>query len=261
MNRGASYFVETNTGFPLYEGGMIGHFDAGFAKPRLWVNEGALRADFLEKRRKRIEGLIEIPSDLKNDYEEYRIGIRKIARNTDSRTLISTIIPKNSICGNSLAVSFPFLHSHTRYTELAIPHHGLCVLVAILNSFIVDWFLRGMMTSNLNTFYLLQMPVPMPDQKRATTRALLHRAARLICTTPEFDDLAKAVGLKSHRDGATDPLERARLRAELDGLVAHLYGLSEEEFAHILSTFPLVAESVKVDARNAYRRVTNQLVQ
>lgn len=74
------------------------------------------------------------------------------------------------------------------------------------------------------------------------------------------DDLAKAVGLKSHKAGATDPAERARLRAELDGLVAHLYGLSEEEYTHILGTFPLVADAVKVDAHNAYRRVAKGLV-
>jgi hypothetical protein len=30
------------------------------------------------------------------------------------------------------------------------------------------------------------------------------------------------------------------LRDELDALVAHLYGLSRADFAHILDTFPLV---------------------
>jgi hypothetical protein len=59
----------------------------------------------------------------------------------------------------------------------------------------------------------------------------------------------------------TDPTERARLRAELDGLAAHLYGLSEAEFAHILGTFPLVAEPVKVAAHNACRDVERGLIQ
>lgn len=52
----------------------------------------------------------------------------------------------------------------------------------------------------------------------------------------------------------------ARLRAELDGLVAHLYGLSENEFVHILATFPLVPEPVKQAARNAYRDVERGLI-
>jgi hypothetical protein len=39
---------------------------------------------------------------------------------------------------------------------------------------------------------------------------------------------------------ATDPAERQRLRDEIDALVAHLYGLTRDEFDHILGTFPLV---------------------
>ncbi len=52
----------------------------------------------------------------------------------------------------------------------------------------------------------------------------------------------------------------AKLRAELDGLIAHLCGLTEAEFAHILTTFPLVKEPVKVAALNAYRDVESGLV-
>ena len=68
------------------------------------------------------------------------------------------------------------------------------------------------------------------------------------------------MGLKGYQDGASDSTERAKLRAELDGLVAHLYGLSEEEFTHILTTFPLVAEPVKVAALNAWRDVQRGLI-
>ena len=39
-----------------------------------------------------------------------------------------------------------------------------------------------------------------------------------------------------------------------------MYGLSEEEFKHILGTFPLVVDAVKVDAHNAYRRVAKGLI-
>ena len=91
-------------------------------------------------------------------------------------------------------------------------------------------------------------------------KPIVERAARLVCVTPEFDALAKAVGLVSHKSGAADPSERAQLRAELDGLIAHLYCLTEVEFAHILTTFPLVSEPIKVAAQNAYRDVERGLV-
>jgi hypothetical protein len=34
--------------------------------------------------------------------------------------------------------------------------------------------------------------------------------------------------------------ERQRLRDEIDAIVAHLYGLTRDEYDHILGTFPLV---------------------
>jgi len=88
----------------------------------------------------------------------------------------------------------------------------------------------------------------------------VERAARLICTEPVFDDLAKEVDIKSRSESVTDRTGRAQLRAELDGLIAHLYGLTESEFAHVLSTFPLVPDPVKVAAQNAYRDVERGLV-
>ena len=68
------------------------------------------------------------------------------------------------------------------------------------------------------------------------------RAARLTCTTPEFGDLCQEVMGQPWEPskGASDPVERQRLRDELDALVAHLYGLNRDDFEHILGTFPLV---------------------
>ena len=110
-------------------------------------------------------------------------------------------------------------------------------------------------------FYLYELPIPYVTEADPCFAPIAKRAARLICTTSEYDDLAKDVSLGSHKKGATDNVERARLRAELDGLIAHLYGLTEDEFAHILGTFPLVPEPVKQAARNAYRDVERGLIQ
>jgi Putative DNA-binding domain len=82
---------------------------------------------------------------------------------------------------------------------------------------------------------------------------IVERAAKLICTTPDFDDLAHQVGLDSHKNGITDEPQRAQFRAQLDGMIAHLYHLTEPEFAHILSTFPIVPAATKQAALEAYR--------
>lgn len=52
-----------------------------------------------------------------------------------------------------------------------------------------------------------------------------------------------------------DAAMRGRLQAEIDGAVAHLYGLSEEEFQMVLSQYPLVPDPAKLAAHNAYRDI------
>lgn len=260
MTRSAKFFKTAPTLFPVFEGGMIWHFDSNYSEPRYWVDENEIRDEFLEKRRKRV-GIGFVPANMRNDYEVCRLAIRKIASNTNERTLISSIIPANGFAGNSLTVNFPFRNDQSKYNELAISNPELVVLMAILNSFVADYTLRSRMTTNLNLFYLYQLPIPHIDGNSPMFQKILRRGAQLICTSTEFDDLAEEVGLSSHKQGVIDSAERARLRSELDGLVAHLYGLSEGEFAHVLTTFPLVPEPVKIAALNAYRDVERGLIQ
>jgi hypothetical protein len=136
-------------------------------------------------------------------------------------------------------------------------------LYGVWNSYVLDYMIRMRITTTLNFFYLYQLPVPRLTEKDAAFRPIVERAGRLICTTPEFDDLAKEIfggRATATTVGATDPAARAKLRAEGDALVAHLYGLTEEEFAYILTTFPLVPDAVKIAAHNASRNVEKGLV-
>lgn len=186
----------------------------------------------------------------------YRLGFRKIARNTDERTMIATVLNPSFV-----SESFQTLKVTDEHGNLIASYADQLYLCAIFDSFVFDALIRLKVTANMNFFFVYGTQVPDIAATDVRYMPIVNRAARLICTTPEFDNLAKTVGLKSHSDGATDPAERARLRAELDGLVAHLYGLSEAEFAHILGTFPLVPQPVKVAAHNAYRDVERGLIQ
>ena len=121
------------------------------------------------------------------------------------------------------------------------------------------------MNAHLSVIY--NLPVPRLTEKDPAFAPIVARAAKLICTTPEFDELAREVSGMGSRPviptdpgkmpvplcGVTEPAARAQLRAELDGLIAHLYGLTEDEFAYILTTFPLVAQPVKDAALGAFR--------
>mgnify|MGYP003333338852 CR=1 FL=1 len=240
-----SHLFKTEPGkgrLPLYEGKMIHQFNHKFAEPRYWVEE--------EEGRKAVLGKNGVDKGQVLDYQCYRAGFRKTARNTDMRTLIATIIPPNfhaenfqSILLCSSAISHP-------------PNYQECLyLVAIWNSFSVDYSIRNRVSSALNFFYMYQTCVPRLTEKDEYFNEIVERAAKLICTTAEYDELAREVGLGSHKNGITEERERGKIRAELDGIIAHLYGLTEAEFSHILSTFPIVAEEVKTAALNAYREM------
>ena len=229
---------------PLYEGKMIHQFTHLYAEPRYWVDE--------QEGRKALLGRNESDNGQKLDYQNYRLGFRSIARNTDARTLIIGAIPKNIFCGNSILVISGMTH---------VSSYEIVFAQAIFNSFILDFYARQMVTANINMFYIYQLPVPRLRKNDRNFNDIVQRAAKLICTTPQFDELAQEVGLGSHQQGVTDETERAKLRAELDGMVAHLYGLTEDEFSYILTTFPIVNVTVKEAALEAYRNFVPMFVE
>jgi hypothetical protein len=220
---------------PLFTGKMFHQFSLTKEHSGYWINEKDGRAALLGKK-----------DDVgqKLDYQGYRWLHRRIARNTDSRTMITTITPKKI---------FTEVNSTTiKVLETGITNLQMLFLCAISNSFVFDWFIRQKITTTLNMFYIYQLPVPRLTEADSAFAPIVTRAAKLICTTPEFDELAKAVGLGSYKNGVTHPDKRAQLRAELDGMIAHLYGLTYDEFKHILSAFPLVKDEVKEKALMAY---------
>jgi hypothetical protein len=206
MTNDRQLFKHYSTQFPLYEGKMIHQFEAYFAKPNYWLRE----------------------KDLKN--LQARLGIRAIARTTDERTLIATMLPPKTGASNSLLVAPDLRPQESLY------------LLAVFNSLVLDYILRLKIASNVNMFYLYQLPVPRLTVDNPIFQALMSRAARLTSTTPAFAELWQEVmGEVWHEGvGVTDLLGRQQLRHEIDALVAQLYGLSQSEFEHILNTFPLV---------------------
>ena len=218
---------------------MIEQFTHTLCQARYWIEESQGRAAILGKEQDRGQTL---------DYQTYRAGFRKIASSTNTRTMIATVISPNFQAEN-----FQSVLRCSEGSETPPNNHQCLYLVSVWNSFIVDYALRSRISANINFFYVYQLPVPRLTTGDKYFTDIVQRAAKLICTAPEFDELAQEVGLNSHREGVTDETERAKLRAELDGIIAHLYGLTDAEFAYILTTFPIVPETVKQAALEAYR--------
>jgi hypothetical protein len=248
---------------PLYEGKMIWHYEHGRSEFRYWISEQDGKEQLLSSRIRGIRAMLRqsgVPENVVEDdvllgYTRYRLGIRAVTGATNERALVVSVIPKMVFAGNSILVSVPVrdeLHGKNWIQTENYNSPRLLFACAVLSGYVPDWFIRQKILTNMNMFFIYEIPVPRLVEKDAAFWPIVKRAARLICTTDEFDDLAKEVGLKNHKDGVTDLDERASLRAELDGLIAHIYGLTEEEFAYILTTFPLVEQPAKDAALAAY---------
>lgn len=230
-----SYLFKQRPGngrLPLYEGKMIWQFYHCLAEPRYWVKE--------DEGRKALVNKTDNSKD-KMGYQKYRIAYRSIASNTNERTLISTVIPRG-FCGNSLIVSESLNNRESLF------------LVSVFNSFLLDWFLRSKVTTNINMFFIYQLPIPRLTEKDNIFNQIVSRSVRLICTSSEYGSLASEFGIKCSSDGITDPVKRLKIRAEIDAIIAHLYGLTESEVKHILATFPLVEEAFKAEVLKEYSK-------
>ncbi|MBE7437818.1 MAG: restriction endonuclease subunit M [Spirochaetales bacterium] len=186
------------------------------------------------------------------------LAFRKVGQNTNIRNMIVSALPEKGFTGNSLGLLSVSLDQSEFF------------LLTFLNSFIVDWELRKKIDKNLQNHFVegLHIPrfPPAPSKKpgadeaayRRYERALIEAAARLVGTTAAFDALLQEVfgGKASHKThGVTDLMERQKLKNAIDGMVARIYGLTEEEFQHVLGSFPLVAEDVKAGVLEAFREL------
>ena len=120
------------------------------------------------------------------------------------------------------------------------------LLVSNLNSFSFDYVARQKVQGTHLTWYTVeQLPVIAPaDYDRpigqTTARALVRdHVLHLTYTAHDMAPFARDLGYDSP-PFRWDEERRRHLRARLDALYFHLYGLTREDAAYILDTFPIV---------------------
>ena len=83
-------------------------------------------------------------------------------------------------------------------------------------------------------FVLNPFPIPRPDAQDPLRQRVIELAGRLACLDDRFADWAKEVGVDC---GPLEEDEKQDMIHELDAVVAHLYGLTQEHLTHIFETF------------------------
>ena len=162
------------------------------------------------------------------------LGFKEITAPTNVRTFVAALFPVVGF-GNKV----PILKSETADRDEWL-------LAANLNAMSFDFVTRQKVQGQtLNLFIVEQLPVIAPaDYDRRfgarTARDLVRdHVLRLTYTAHDMASFARDLGY----DGPPfvwSEEERRHLRARLDALYFHLYGLTKEDAAYVLDTFPIV---------------------
>lgn len=233
---------------PLFVGRMIHQYDHRFAS--VTVNEGNLHnAAFgttLSSSQKADPGITptpqywvrpeSIPADKRRSWA---LGFREIARATDARTMIAAIVPSTA-AGNKLPLLLPEPGVESDYAGVA------ALLLGNLNSLAFDFVSRQKIQSTtINLFILEQLPVIAParfEERIGKTKIadfIRDQVLHLSYTAHDLAPFARDLGCDGPPFVWDDADRRARM-VVLDALFMHLYGLSEDDAAWILDSFPIV---------------------
>ncbi|MFA1550734.1 Eco57I restriction-modification methylase domain-containing protein [Actinomadura chokoriensis] len=230
---------------PLYEAKMVHHFDHRFGtyegQTQAQANMGTLpRSSVRQKREPNFAVMprywvdrLELQDEIPGAWDAgWLLGWRDIARSTDERTAIFSILPRVA-AGHTFPIAFIGKEK---------PAH----LYANFTAFALDYVLRQKMAGTHVTYgYLRQLPVVKPESFQAMTPwspgVLLGdwvelRVIELAYSSWEMSSFAEYHGDKG-APFVWDEERRFKMRAELDAAFFHLYGVQADDVTFIMDSF------------------------
>ncbi len=205
----------------LPESTLEQHADANYCVvPRYWVDQAEVDARLCDRWDR-----------------DWLLAFRDICRNTDQRTVIASILPKVGV-GHTSPLLLPS----------CVEPKLLCCLYANLCSLMLDYLARQKIGGTHLTYsYLKQFAILTPEnfaERRiwgdtSLTDWVVARVVELQYTSHEMAPFAHDCGF----DGPPYVWNQDRrfwLLCELDALFFHLYGVTRDDAAYVLDSFPTV---------------------
>jgi hypothetical protein len=144
--------------------------------------------------------------DRRATFDRPRLAFRDVASATNRTTLIAAIIPGGCVTTHTLFCLRSLLDMNSQL-----------VLGALFNSYAANFLVRLRVSTHVSLAMMDALPVPRPIAGSALEHELL-KCARMLTTDPAHGSAA----------------------ADMHAAAARAYGLTREEFAHVLESFPLV---------------------
>ena len=177
---------------------------------------------------------------------EWQVGWKDVTAPTNVRTIVAGIIPRSGV-GNTFPILIP-VTNHSAFIRAAP------LLLANLNTVSLDYIARQKVQGqHLNWYIVEQLPVVPPETydtvrfgPKTAGEIVREAVLELTYTAHDMAPFARDLG---HVDAAGrvkppfvwDEDRRLHLRAKLDAVFFHLYGLTDRhDVRYIYATFPIV---------------------
>lgn len=211
---------KSNGKIPVIEGRMVHQFEVGV---KSYVSGSGRRAIWETKTRSDMHEIMpqywvsfsKLPNQVQERVMTSRVGFCDITGQTNERTMLASRIPSGVVCGNKVP-TIVFRSNSNDHVYLSDSW------LAIANSLTFDWLLRRVVTTTVNYFLLLDLPMPKMNPLETGPSSLSDIVTRI--TQREM----------------TDPWIMAKARAELDCDVLIKYGQGLRAMQMILNDFPLL---------------------
>jgi len=154
-----------------------------------------------------------------------RIAFRDVTNATNTRTLIASLVPPDTVLTNKA----PYVFRYDGDTAAE------AYLLGVLASIPLDWYARKYVELGMNLHIFNGLPIPEYVSGVPLVDRVVNVAGRLAAVDERYRTWAAEVGVQVATANA-EPT-KTELIAELDALVSLLYGLTPAQVEHVFATF------------------------
>ncbi|AHH07677.1 hypothetical protein BCD_1611, partial (plasmid) [Borrelia crocidurae DOU] len=172
---------------------------------------------------------------------------RDIASNTNERTMISTLVPRDCYCTNSIYISYD------NHGKIQMSIYKKLFIISIFNSLTFDFLIRKFVNIHVQKSCLYQCPMPQPEEAEILNVPLnltLARNACILTVRNNPDSFKELLNLKYFNFAEAEKQKILNLKIEdeffeeveneINFIVAYLYSLNFEDFRILLEDFKVL---------------------